>query len=134
MLLNPFILLNGNAKSAIEFYTSTLGLECSFINTYGNSPLQVPETQKSWILHSELSKDGHPFLMISDIDKTQSGNKIALSLNFTDLNRMRELFEKLSDDGKILMPIEEQFWHAHYGELIDKFGIHWMFNCQKSPS
>jgi uncharacterized glyoxalase superfamily protein PhnB len=23
-----------------------------------------------------------------------------------------------------------QFWGARFGMLVDKFGIHWMFNCE----
>ena len=29
------------------------------------------------------------------------------------------------------MPLQEQFWGATFGMLTDKFGIHWMFNCEK---
>ena len=34
----------------------------------------------------------------------------------------------LSDGGTVTMPIEENFWGARFGALIDKFGIHWMLN------
>lgn len=130
MVLNPFILLDGNANQAIEFYCKTLDLECSFKKTYRNSPMEVPESQKDWILHSELAINNRPFLMIADVDSVENGNKISLSLNFKNLDDMKRMFDNLSEDGKITMPIENQFWDAHYGQLIDKFGINWMFNCQ----
>ena len=26
------------------------------------------------------------------------------------------------------MPLQDTFWGAHFGTLIDRFGIGWMFN------
>ncbi|MFQ2505076.1 VOC family protein [Aeromonas caviae] len=28
------------------------------------------------------------------------------------------------------MPLAEMFWGDYFGSLVDKFGTHWMFNCQ----
>ncbi|MCY3998043.1 MAG: glyoxalase/bleomycin resistance/extradiol dioxygenase family protein [Flavobacteriaceae bacterium] len=134
MVINPFILLNGEANQAIEFYCQSLDLKCTFKNTYENSPMPVSQSQKHWILHSELSRHNERFLMIADVNQTETGNIISLSLNFEDLDDMRHKFNSLSKGGKITRPIENQFWNAHYGELIDKFGIHWMFNCQNKNS
>ncbi len=72
--------------------------------------------------------------MIADVDSTESGNKISLSLNFRNLDEMKQKFQYLSFKGKITKPIERQFWKAHYGELKDQFGVSWMFNCQNKIS
>ncbi|MCY4161935.1 MAG: VOC family protein [Flavobacteriaceae bacterium] len=134
MILHPFLLFAGNAHQVIEFYCQALGLTCTFKNTYENSPIKVPSSQKQWILHSELSFNNQPFLMIADVDSTESGNKISLSLNFRNLDEMKQKFQYLSFKGKITKPIERQFWKAHYGELKDQFGVSWMFNCQNKIS
>jgi len=28
------------------------------------------------------------------------------------------------------MPLKKQFWGATFGMLTDKFGVHWMINCE----
>ena len=28
------------------------------------------------------------------------------------------------------LPAQDTFWKARFGMLIDKFGVHWMFNSQ----
>ncbi|RYD78984.1 MAG: hypothetical protein EOP53_10310, partial [Sphingobacteriales bacterium] len=33
--------------------------------------------------------------------------------------------------GKETMPLQETFWGATFGMLTDKFGVHWMINCEK---
>jgi len=32
------------------------------------------------------------------------------------------------------MPLEDTFWGARFGMLVDKFQINWMFNCQKEQT
>jgi PhnB protein len=29
-----------------------------------------------------------------------------------------------------MQPLTDAFWGAKFGSLADKFGIHWMFNCE----
>ena len=40
-----------------------------------------------------------------------------------------EVFNKLSQGGKIEMPLGKMFWGAYFGMFTDKFGIQWMINC-----
>jgi len=38
------------------------------------------------------------------------------------------LFEGLSKNGNILMPLTNTFWGAYFGMFTDKFGVNWMIN------
>jgi PhnB protein len=38
------------------------------------------------------------------------------------------LFNGLSADGKVEVPIQDMFWGAYWGSLTDKFGVQWMIN------
>ena len=60
------------------------------------------------------------------------GDNIHMSLNFTDEAEQTKIFEHLSTGGKITMPLGDTFWGARFGMLTDQFGIHWMFNCNKT--
>ncbi|MBA4069703.1 MAG: VOC family protein, partial [Acinetobacter sp.] len=42
----------------------------------------------------------------------------------------QRLFDALSVNGQIEMPLERTFWGALYAAFSDQFGIHWMINCQ----
>jgi len=39
-------------------------------------------------------------------------------------------FDALSAGGKITMPLQDTFWGAKFGMLVDAYGVSWMFNCQ----
>lgn len=36
----------------------------------------------------------------------------------------------MSDGARVIMPLENTFWGARFGMLIDRFGISWMFNAE----
>ena len=40
----------------------------------------------------------------------------------------KKLFNALSKDGNIVMPLEDMFFGAYFGECTEMFGINWMLN------
>ena len=100
--------------------------------TVAESPIanQMPvETQKK-ILHATLAKDGF-VLMASEMVMGGGfvlGNSFSLLLNCTSEEEIKKIFDHLSTDGKIKMPLAKTFWSPLYGELTDKFGIRWMLS------
>ena len=38
-------------------------------------------------------------------------------------------FAALSEGGTVAEPLQDTFWGARFGLLVDRFGIHWMFNA-----
>ena len=40
------------------------------------------------------------------------------------------IFAALSAGGQVAQPLQDTFWGARFGMLTDKFGMHWMFNCE----
>ena len=42
-------------------------------------------------------------------------------------------FNKLSDGGKITMPMQSTFWGDYFGNFTDKFGINWMVSFNENP-
>lgn len=35
------------------------------------------------------------------------------------------LFNAISKEGEIKLPISDQFWGSYYGVCLDKFGVNW---------
>ena len=131
MKLHPYLIFNGQAQKALDFYSTALGLEQSEVNTYENSPVPHSSEQKNWIMHAALNWKEETLVMLSDSpeNKLEKNPNIHLSLNYSDVEEMKIAFDRLSRGGKITMPLEKQFWNATFGQLIDQFGIHWMMNC-----
>ena len=133
MKLIPYLHFAGNAREVLNFYKDALNGEIVMLGTYGESPMPVDEDYKDKIVHARLVFDDN-MIMISDSfkgkDISTDGN-IQLSVEVEDVKRLDEVFNKMSEGGTITMPLADQFWGAKFGMLKDKFGISWMFNCEK---
>ena len=49
----------------------------------------------------------------------------------SDVGQVEEMFGKMAEGGYITMPLQETHWAYRFGMLTDKYGINWMFNCDK---
>lgn len=133
---NVYLTFNGNCEEAINFYKNILGGEIITKQTFGESPMPSEENWKNKIMHVHYKADGIE-LMASDSMPEQpvnAGSNISLSINLTDEAEQTKIFNALAEGGKVTMPLADQFWGARFGMLTDKFGYHWMLNCQKPQS
>ena len=119
----------GQTKAAMEFYQSVLGGKLT-MQTFGESGMPVPDEDKDKIIHADLQNDALSF-MASDGDATHPvhmGDNIHMSIVGSDEALLTKYFTGLAEGGKIDMPLAKQFWGDIYGQLTDKFGVHWMVN------
>ena len=127
--LNPYLSFDGNARSALEFYSDVLGGTLT-VNTYGEyGDPGAPGSDK--VMHGMIVTDSGMTLMGSDNPpdaEHNPGNNIAISLSGENADDLRGYWEKLSDEATVTVPLERQMWGDEFGMLIDKFGIGWMVN------
>ena len=135
--INPYINFNGTCREAMEFYKACLDASLN-IQTIEGTPFEAkcPAGMKQQVMHAALEKDGL-LLMGSDMtgpDGLHQGNNISITLNCDSEEQINRFFSKLSEGGKIIEPMKEQFWGALFGCFTDKFGIRWMLNFEKKPA
>ncbi|ALD01722.1 glyoxalase [Acinetobacter sp. TTH0-4] len=144
MQLNHYLNFQGEAEAAFTFYKSVFGGEFSVITRYGDLPpeegVHLSETEKNAILHVSLPINEYTILMASDINEqfcaantvfTKGTNHyISINLDTSEQAEAQRLFNALSIQGQVEMPLEKTFWGALYGAFTDQFGIKWMINCQ----
>lgn len=132
--ITPYLFFYGNCKEAMTFYQQCLGGTLA-ISTVAETPMadQMPADKKDMIMHSNLMLEGVPLLMASDdiMGGTKDGSRISLSMGFDSEDAINDAFTKLSAGGKIIHPVTKEFWGAFFGQFTDKFGMHWMMNCDE---
>ena len=130
--IDPYFTFNGNCRTAMEHYQKVLGGKLD-IKTFAESPMEVPPAQADNVMHAFLELEGGAILMASDAmpgQEAKAGSNIAVSVNETNQEKAQKIFEGLSQNGVVLMPLEKTFWGALFGMCLDEFGITWMVNCQ----
>jgi PhnB protein len=131
MKMIPYLMFQGNAEEAINFYVKNLGASVAFMQRYGDSPMPGADADAAQkIMHASM-QIGESILMISDSMKGQTvsqGNNVHLSIDAPDVTKLETLFNNMAAGGKVDMPLQDTFWGARFGMLTDQFGVHWMFN------
>jgi PhnB protein len=138
MQLITYVTFAGNCEEALNFYKEVLDGEILQISHMGDGEMKVAEILKDKVMHARL-RIGENVLYMSDTfdpSTVKQGNNVSLSLEIEDIDKLEKLFKKLSEGGTVKMPLEDTFWGARFGMFVDKFGIHWMMNCQlkKEPA
>jgi len=132
MQLNPYLSFNGQCQEAFEFYQQCLGGNIQTMMTHGDSPIadQAPSEWRDKILHATLIV-GQTTLMGADVppDSYREPGGFSITIQINDSADAERIFRALSEGGTVTMPLQETFWAARFGMVVDRFGIPWMVNC-----
>ncbi len=132
MKLNTYLSFNDECEAAFKFYEQCLGGKIESMMTYAGSPMaeQTPPEKLDKIMHASLIV-GDTVLMGSDAPPNyfEKPQGFSVSLVFTDPDEAERIFSALAENGTVQMPIQETFWAARFGMLVDRFGTPWMINC-----
>lgn len=127
--LTPYLMMNGNAKEAIQFYEQALDAKVLFQQSFGDMPekpeFALPEAAKDLVSHAML-KIGESDLMFSDVfpgSPHQIGNQVTICISVKDADQSKQIFEALQEGGQVIMPLQETFFSPGYGIVTDKFGV-----------
>lgn len=129
--LNAYLYFKGKAREAMEYYKKIFGGDLD-LQTFADIPDAIPggitDDNKDRIMHAKL-EGGDITLMASDSDKASpEAAKIELSLMGSNESHLREIFEELSEGGKVNTPLKKEFWGDIFGNVTDKYGITWMID------
>ena len=134
--INPYLTFNGTCEEAFDFYKSVFGGEFRQISKFGDMPpmpgMEMSEEEKKQILHVSLPISKETILMGSDANPRMGsvtiGTHLSISVAVDSKAEADKIFNGLSAGGKVTMPIQDMFWGAYFGMLVDKFGFIWMVN------
>lgn len=130
--VNPYLNFNRQTEAAFKFYQSVFGGELD-ISRYGDLDDNMGATgdDLNLVANASLSLTEDIKLFGSDIlefmgQKLDAGNNFYINLETESEEETERLFNKLSDNGEVEMPLQHTGWAEKFGMLKDRFGIQWM--------
>ncbi|HYC46685.1 MAG TPA: VOC family protein [Burkholderiales bacterium] len=139
MELANYLNFDGTCEAAFKHYEKLLGGKIEFMMRFGEGPPEacgdLPAEARDKIMHVRM-RLGQWALMGSDAphgryEKPQ-GNWVSLSVD--SAAEAERIYKGLSDNAKIVMPLDKTFWAEKFGMLVDRFGTPWMINCEAEQS
>jgi PhnB protein len=134
--LNPYLGFRDQARSAMDFYHAVFGGELTR-STFAEMHASEDPAEAEKVMHSQLVTPGGMVLMAADTPNSMEyspGGPISVSLSGTDEAELRGYFERLSDGGTVVLPLEKAPWGDSFGMCRDRFGVSWMGNIGGSPT
>ncbi|WP_042460315.1 VOC family protein [Neobacillus dielmonensis] len=127
--LIPYLVMDGTAKEALDFYQKALDGKILFSQSFGEMPenpdFPLPESAKDRVSHATI-QIGKSEMMFSDTfpgQPAQRGSQVTICLTTDDAEKSKQFFNALADGGQIQMPLQETFFSPAYGTVTDKFGV-----------
>ena len=130
--LNPYVYFNGNCEDAFNFYKLVFRQEFTYIGRYKDVPKtdrQIFGEGDEKIMHVTLPISTETTLMGADnieaYKEAITYSSFSLIIHTDSKEEADRLFNELSDNGQVKLPMNLTFWGSYYGICIDKFGISW---------
>lgn len=141
--VSTYLNFMGNTEEAFMFYKTVFGTEfegegitrMKEVPPYPGQP-ELTAEEEEMVMHVSLPITGGHLLMGTDMlssmgHELKLGNNVNINLQPDTREETERLFNALKDGANDIMELQEMFWGDYFGSLQDKFGIHWMFNCEE---
>lgn len=125
-----FLMFSGKAEEAMQLYTSCFDQsDILTITRYGANE----DGKEGTVLLATFSLHGQVFMCIdSNVEHAFTFTPaISLYVKCTTEDEIDRVFQKLSHDGKILMPLAAYPFSEKFGWLEDKYGVSWQLTLEK---
>lgn len=135
MKIEPYLFFNGRCEEALTFYREALDADVTMVMRFSESPEPTdPPPPPGWeqkIMHASMII-GDTVVMASDGMGADAAGfaGFSLSLSLSDEEKARHLFDRLSEAGRVEMPMGPTFWSPCFGMVVDRFGIGWMVGVE----
>lgn len=120
-----------DGRAALDFYKSVFGA------TEGHC-MMAPDGKR--LMHGEIILDGHTIFLSDEFaaneggtvrtPQTLGGTCVRITIMVDDADRTAE--RAVAHGAQVLMPVQDMFWGARYGKILDPFGHEWGINQQMS--
>lgn len=122
--LTPFLMFNGKAEEAMNFYTSLFDdAQIVSIKRYGPGE-DGPEGS---VFHATFELNGQRFMCIDSYVEHAFTFTPAISIHVECESEAKidRLYNGLAQDGQIFMPLGAYPFSEKYGWVGDRFGVTW---------
>jgi len=122
-------LIVSDGLAAIDFYKSVFGAE------EGHRMMAADGKR---VMHGEIVLDGHKFFLSDAFEASEGGTLkspqalggtcVRITIEVDDADALVQ--RAVAAGARVLMPVQDLFWGARYGKILDPYGHEWGVNQQ----
>ena len=139
MTISVHLSFDGHCAEAFSEYARIFNGTIVFQMKYRDSPMaaEVPADWQDRLYHATLTIAGITLLgadvLPADHRAISTDNPLlgaALVVNPDGRDEADRIFTALAEGGVVKMPLQETFWAAAFGVVVDRYGVEWSINCE----
>ena len=131
-----YLYFTGQCEEAFNFYKRAIGGEITVMSRFKEMPTGpdqpvLPEIYADQIMHVTLTLGDDINIMGSDQPEGFGaphliGTNFSISLGTESREERDKVFQALSEEGTVTMPLADTFWGSYFGMCTDRYGVNWM--------
>lgn len=126
-LISTFFLFSGQAEEAMNFYTSLFAQsEIIRITRFGPNEAGKEGTVQQGV----FSVKGQVFMCTDSTVAHAFTPAMSLYVTCESENEIDQVFQKLAQDGQVLMPLASYPFSEKFGWVQDRFGVSWQLSLR----
>lgn len=121
------------AEDAYAFYQSIFkNIKRLRTTNYSDVNAKMANRTRDSLMALELDIEGLEIMLLNGGPMFKPNPSISLHISCKSVGECDELFNKLSDGGDILMPLDKYPFSEKFGWVNDKYGVSWRVNVEDS--
>lgn len=130
--ITPHLWFDNQAKEAAEFYTSLFdNSDIGTITRYGNEGYDIHGQPEGNIMTVDFKIAGQQFIALNGGPHFRFTPAISFYVTCETEEEVDDLWQKLSEGGTEMMPLDQYDWSEKYGWTADKYGLTWQISLGK---
>jgi PhnB protein len=128
--LTPYLFFAGEAREALSFYADVFGGETQLhtFAEFGRSDGPADAIAHGYLVDAPVALYGSD--AAGDEPAFRAEGLMLSLLGTADPATLREWFARLAEGGRIVDALQARAWGACDGQVIDRYGVHWLIGFQ----
>ena len=124
----PNLWFDTEAEEAVKFYTSIFDNSKIISETrYPEVGQEIHQKEAGSIMTINFELEGYQLLALNGGPHFKFNPSISLFVFSKDEEEINRMWNRLSEGGKTIMPLDSYDWSPKYGWVQDRYGLSWQF-------
>lgn len=119
-------------EEAVKFYTGVF--RTADQPRLFDNPVDTPSGKEGTLLTASFDLHGQEFLLLNGGSAFKLNPAVSFLIHCDTAEEVESLWNRLSDGGKALMPLDEYPFSDKYGWIEDKYGVSWQLILPKQEA
>lgn len=130
--ITPCLWFDNKAEEAAAYYISIFkNSKIEYVTHYGKEGYEEHGQKEGTVLTIDFSLNGQLFTAFNGGPHFKFNPSVSFYVVCETENEITGLWERLSEGGSILMPLDKYEWSERYGWVGDRYGLTWQLSLGK---